>query len=83
MPVVVRKLDKQGCIVIPKEWRDKHAKVGKFVMMLDKGEIRMIPVGTVDLTKYFDSIEVDLKNDLSDWRFVRKELRCSTRISTG
>jgi bifunctional DNA-binding transcriptional regulator/antitoxin component of YhaV-PrlF toxin-antitoxin module len=61
MPVVVRKLNKRGRIAIPKEWRDKHAKVGKFVMMLDKGEIRMIPVGTADLTEYFDSIEMDLE----------------------
>ena len=75
MTVVVRELDKQGRIVIPKRWREKYAKKGKFVMKLDGDEIRMIPMGTVDLTEYFDSIEVDLKSDLSDWHSVRKELR--------
>jgi len=75
VPVVVRELDKQGRLVIPKEWRDRHDKVRKFVVRLEKGEIRMTPVETVDLTEYFDSIEVDLKSDLSDWHSIRKELR--------
>lgn len=74
MPVV-RELDKQGRLVIPKEWRKKYIRGRKFVMRLEKGEIRMIPVEPVDLTEYFDSIEVDLKSDLSDWHSVRKELR--------
>ena len=73
--MVVRELDKQGRLVIPKEWRDKYIKGMKFVMKLDKGEIRVIPVETVNLTEYFDSIEVDLKSDLSDWHSIRKELR--------
>ena len=72
---VVRELDKQGRIVIPKEWREKYARKGKLVVRLEKGEIRMTPVATVDLTEYFDFIEVDLKSDLSDWHSVRKELR--------
>jgi len=28
----------------------------------------------IDLTKYFDKVEVDLRSDLSDWHKVRKEL---------
>jgi hypothetical protein len=28
----------------------------------------------VDLTKFFDSIEVDIQSDLSDWKKVKREL---------
>ena len=75
MPVVIRELDKQGRIVIPRKWREKYAKKGKLMMKLEGDEIRMIPMGTVNLTEYFDSIEVDLESDLSDWHSVRRELR--------
>jgi hypothetical protein len=28
----------------------------------------------IDLTKFFDSIEVDVKSNLSDWKKVKREL---------
>lgn len=71
--MVIRELDKQGRIVIPKKWRVKYA--GKFMMRLEEDTIKMIPMKIVDLTEYFDSIKVDLKSDLSDWHSVRRELR--------
>lgn len=74
MPTVVRKMDKQGRIVVPKEWRKKYS--GKeFVMKLEEEEIRLIPLRKADLTDHFDSIEVDLESDLADWHSVRRELR--------
>lgn len=48
----------------------------KFVLRFEGDQIRMIAIKPVNLTKYFDSIEVDLKSDLSDWHSVRRELRC-------
>jgi hypothetical protein len=28
----------------------------------------------IDLTKFFDSIEVDIQSDLPDWKKVKREL---------
>lgn len=74
MAVKVRKMDEQGRIVIPKEWRDEHNE-RKFVIKMEDEEMKIIPLKSNDLTKYFDSIEVELESDLSDWHSVRKELR--------
>lgn len=72
--VVVKKMDDQGRIVVPKEWREKHS--GKeYVLELNEDEVRIFPLETTDLTEYFDSVDVDLKSDLSDWHAVKEELR--------
>ena len=74
IPVVLTKMDDQGRIVVPKEWREKHP--GKeYVLDMGEDEVRIYPLKEEDLTKFFDSAEVDLKSDLSDWKEVRKELR--------
>jgi len=39
---------------------------GKVLLELEKGRIAITPLDEVDLTEYFDSIEVDVEGDLSD-----------------
>ena len=36
--------------------------------------IEIMPYEKVDLTKYFDSVEADIKSDLSNWKSVKREL---------
>ena len=36
--------------------------------------IKIRPFTKIDLTEYFDKVNVDLKADLADWHKVRKEL---------
>lgn len=36
--------------------------------------IEIMPYEKVDLTKYFDLVEADIKADLSDWKSVKREL---------
>jgi bifunctional DNA-binding transcriptional regulator/antitoxin component of YhaV-PrlF toxin-antitoxin module len=75
MQVEIKTVDNQGRILLPKEWRDRHLK-GKKAIIVYKGDLVEIrPFAKSDLTKYFDKVEVDLKSDLSDWHKVRKELR--------
>ena len=74
MSVAIKKLDGQGRIVVPKEWRDKHGG-GKVVLSLEEGKITITPLDEVDLTEYFDSIEVDVESDLSDWHAIKRELQ--------
>ena len=55
--------------------RDRYLKDKKAVVSQKGDLIEIRPFTDIDLTKYFDSIEVDLKADLSDWHKVREELR--------
>ncbi len=73
--VEIKEIDEQGRIVIPKAWRRKHLKSKKLVMKLKEGAIEIIPYSALDLTKFFDRIEVDVKSDLDDWHALRKDLR--------
>ncbi|MCD6508942.1 MAG: AbrB/MazE/SpoVT family DNA-binding domain-containing protein [Thermoprotei archaeon] len=75
MKVVIKELDRQGRLVIPKSWRERYARSGKVILRIKEGLIEILPEETFDLTKYFNSIELDLKSDLSDWHDVRRELR--------
>jgi bifunctional DNA-binding transcriptional regulator/antitoxin component of YhaV-PrlF toxin-antitoxin module len=75
MKVEVKTVDTQGRIMLPKIWRDRYLKDKKAVVSQKGDLIEIRPFTDIDLTKYFDSIEVDLKADLSDWHKVREELR--------
>jgi len=78
MQMEIKKVDNQGRIILPKEWRNRYLK-GKKAIIVYKGDIVEIrPFTKSDLTKYFDKVEVDLKSDLSDWHKVRNELKSVT-----
>ena len=72
--VIVNEVDKQGRLVLPKEWCEKYLKEGVVRMRFRGDIIEIAPHKTVDLTKYFDCIEADIKSDLADWSAVRREL---------
>ena len=75
MQVEIKNVDNQGRIMLPKTWRDRYLK-GKKAIIVYKGEtVEIRPFAESDLTKFFDTVEVDLKAELSDWHKVRKELR--------
>lgn len=71
----MKTVDNQGRIMLPKNWRDRYLKDKKAVITQKGDVIEIRPFEDIDLTKYFDSIEIDLKSDLSDWHNVREELR--------
>jgi bifunctional DNA-binding transcriptional regulator/antitoxin component of YhaV-PrlF toxin-antitoxin module len=75
MGIFLKDVDRQGRIVLPAEWRKQHLRGGK-VLLRSKGEVlEIVPQNRVDLTKYFDAAEADIKSDLSDWHSVRRDLR--------
>jgi len=67
-------VDKQGKLALPKEWRERYLKSREVVVHLKGAVIEIMPYENVDLTKYFDSVEADIKSDLSEWKSVRREL---------
>jgi bifunctional DNA-binding transcriptional regulator/antitoxin component of YhaV-PrlF toxin-antitoxin module len=80
MHMEIRRVDTQGRILLPKDWRNRYLK-GKKAIVVRKGDrVQIRPVFKCDLTNYFDKVEVDLKSDRSDWHRVGKELR---KISTS
>jgi bifunctional DNA-binding transcriptional regulator/antitoxin component of YhaV-PrlF toxin-antitoxin module len=52
-------VDTQGRIILPKIWRDRYLKDKKAVVSQKGDLIEIRPFTDIDLTQYFDSIEVD------------------------
>ena len=75
MEVEVKGVDEQGRIILPKIWREKYLKNKKAIVSAKGDTIEIKPFTSIDLTEYFDKIEVDIKADLSDWHKVRRELK--------
>ncbi len=69
MEVVVKRIDSQGRILLPKELRKK---LGEEVILVDLGDrVEILPRGKRDLTRFFDSVEVE---ELKEWEELKKEL---------
>ena len=78
MQMEIKKVDNQGRIILPKEWRNRYLKEKKAIIVCKGDIVEIRPFTKSDLTKYFDKVEVDLKSDLSDWHKVRNELKSVT-----
>ncbi|MCD6458058.1 MAG: AbrB/MazE/SpoVT family DNA-binding domain-containing protein [Thermoproteales archaeon] len=71
---IIKIVDKQGRVVLPKKWRQKYAKKGRVILRIEGERIIIEPFKLPNLTEFFDSVEVEIKSDLSDWKSVRREL---------
>lgn len=72
--LMVKHLDKQGRLVIPKKWRETHIKEDTVIMKIEDNRIVIEEYKPADITKYFDSMDVDIKSDLENWDEVKGEL---------
>ena len=71
--VEVKKVDKQGRIILPSDWRKEELKETDDVFVIkEKGILRIIPKKKPDLTRYFDSIELDV-GSIEDWQEFERE----------
>ncbi|ATZ61736.2 MAG: hypothetical protein BME93_01935 [Methanosarcinales archaeon Met12] len=71
MKVEIKKIDSQGRIVLPVSWRRR--KGNEMVIIEGEKKIEVFP-RDADLTKYVDSVEVEVDN-FEDYHKMRKELR--------
>ena len=70
--ITIKKIDNQGRVLLPVGFRKKiYSGVAYLIEHNDKLEI--LPADA-DLTKYFDSVEVDVSN-FEDYHELRRELR--------
>ncbi|BDC17516.1 AbrB/MazE/SpoVT family DNA-binding domain-containing protein [Acidianus sp. HS-5] len=68
--VVIKKVDEQGRIVIPKEWRTRF-NTDEFIMVLKDDKIEIYPKVS-NLSKLIDSVEVDELTD--DWHELKRKI---------
>ncbi len=56
----VKKVDSQGRIVLPLDWRERDLKgVNEVIIIKEKGYLKIIPKKKVDLTQFFDALAFD------------------------
>jgi len=70
--VTIKRIDSQGRITLPPSFRRKVK--GGIVLLVELDEKLEVYPGGADLSKYFDSVEVDVKN-FEDYHALRRELR--------
>jgi len=83
MNTEIKKVDSQGRIVLPRNWREKELKDGdEVIIMEEEGILKIIPKKKIDLTQFFDKLEYDDKiiDKLENWSefentFLKKKYR--------
>jgi bifunctional DNA-binding transcriptional regulator/antitoxin component of YhaV-PrlF toxin-antitoxin module len=70
-----RRVDSQGRVSLPAEWRRMHLDHKGDVVIVNMGEELIIKAKKSQrLSEFFDSVDVELLSDLSDWHRVKDEL---------
>jgi len=65
--IELKKVDKQGRIVLPSDWRKEELKdTDEVIVIKGKGFLKIIPKKKPDLTKYFDSVDLGV-DAIGDW----------------
>ncbi len=71
MKILEKRLDPEGRLLLPREWRERH---GKSVLIVETDDYLKIVAKKGKLTDIIDKVELDIKSDLSDWHAVKREL---------
>jgi bifunctional DNA-binding transcriptional regulator/antitoxin component of YhaV-PrlF toxin-antitoxin module len=72
--VEVKKVDAQGRLILPADWRE--AEIGEsreLYIIKRKGYLKLVPKRRVDLTKYFDKVDLGVKS-IDSWSEFEKKL---------
>jgi bifunctional DNA-binding transcriptional regulator/antitoxin component of YhaV-PrlF toxin-antitoxin module len=77
--VEVKKVDAQGRLILPADWREAEIGESRELFVIKrKGYLKIIPKRRVDLTKYFDKIDLGV-DAIGDWKdFEKKFYEAST-----
>ena len=63
--VEVKKIDSQGRIILPADWCESEVDESRELFIIKrKGYLKIIPKRKVDLTQYFDKIDLFLPFEL-------------------
>lgn len=71
--VDVKKVDSQGRIILPADWRESEMGEDKEIYIVRrKGYLKIIPKRRVDLTEYFDKVDLGVKA-IGNWKEFEKK----------
>ncbi|MHA1611762.1 MAG: AbrB/MazE/SpoVT family DNA-binding domain-containing protein [Promethearchaeota archaeon] len=73
----IRKVDSQGRIVLPLDWRESDLKSSKEVIVIKyKGYLKILPKKKKNMSDFFDSVEFedDILENLDDWTGIEKKI---------
>ena len=74
MVVEERSVDSHGRISLPSDWRKKYLERDEVIIIRREDKLIIKPKKLRPLSDFFDTVDVDLKADLSDWYEVKREL---------
>jgi bifunctional DNA-binding transcriptional regulator/antitoxin component of YhaV-PrlF toxin-antitoxin module len=75
MQVEEKRVDSQGRVSLPADWRRRHLGADGTVVIIQVGEELLIKARISHKpSEFFDSLKAEVKSDLSDWGSVRREL---------
>ena len=72
--VEVKKVDSQGRLILPVDWRE--AEIGEsreLYVIKRKGYLKLVPKRRVDLTKFFDKVDLGVKS-IGSWSEFEKKI---------
>ncbi|MCW3999042.1 MAG: MraZ N-terminal domain containing protein [Candidatus Bathyarchaeota archaeon] len=71
--VEVKKLDQQGRIILPADWRESEVNETKEVYVVKrKGCLKLIPKRKVNLTEFFDKADLGV-DSIGNWTEFEKK----------
>lgn len=77
--VEVRRVDSQGRLILPPDWRESELSEGQEVYVIKmKGALKVIPKRRVNLTKFFDNLDFGVEA-IGDWRNFERKLTEAAR----
>ena len=70
----IKKVDAQGRISLPARWRSKKLHDSGEVIVIERGDVLLVkPRVKPDLTRHFDSVEVDVDpKDFADYSRLKR-----------
>jgi bifunctional DNA-binding transcriptional regulator/antitoxin component of YhaV-PrlF toxin-antitoxin module len=72
--VELKKVDSQGRVILPADWRE--AEIGEsreLYVIKRKGYLKLVPKRCVDLTEYFDKVDLGVQS-IGSWSEFEKKI---------
>ena len=71
--VEVKKVDSQGRIILPADWRETEIDESKELYIIKKkGYLKLVPKRRVDLTECFDKVDLGVES-IGSWKEFEKK----------
>jgi bifunctional DNA-binding transcriptional regulator/antitoxin component of YhaV-PrlF toxin-antitoxin module len=72
--VEIKKVDAQGRLILPADWRETEIGESRELYVIKrKGYLKLVPKRRVDLTKYFDKVDLGVKS-IERWSEFEKKI---------